>query len=143
MRFFKTNDYSKSGFELETFVLPIQIEILTLPVIGKEVTLNIKSQIKNEEKFFTDSCGLDMLERKLNFRPTWPVELKEKAAGNYYPLTSTIYLQDAKGEDKMMYNIVILITEMSVKSDNRSSAGSHFSWARRNRNYDSQKIGIR
>lgn len=39
---------------------------------GKEVTVNFWSQdIDNKDIFYTDSNGLQMEGRKLNFRPTW------------------------------------------------------------------------
>ena len=39
---------------------------------GREVTVNWKSfDIKNAGVFYTDSNGLEMQERWLNYRPTW------------------------------------------------------------------------
>ena len=35
-----------------------------------------------------------MLKRKLNYRPTWNLNLAEPIAGNYYPVTSKISLVD-------------------------------------------------
>lgn len=35
-----------------------------------------------------------MLERKKDYRPSWNLELEEPISGNYYPITSKIYLKD-------------------------------------------------
>jgi lysosomal alpha-mannosidase len=35
-----------------------------------------------------------MIKRKLNFRPTWNLELQEPISGNYYPVTTKISVQD-------------------------------------------------
>jgi len=40
--------------------------------------------IKNADIFYTDSNGLEMMERKFNYRPTWDLNVTEPAAGNYY-----------------------------------------------------------
>jgi hypothetical protein len=38
---------------------------------GMEVTVNFLSQLDNQNTFYTDSNGLEMQKRVLNFRPTW------------------------------------------------------------------------
>lgn len=35
-----------------------------------------------------------MLKRKLNFRETWDVKLEEPVAGNYYPVTTKLSIED-------------------------------------------------
>ena len=44
--------------------------------------------------FYTDSNARETLKRKKNHRPTWDLKLEEPIAGNYYPVTSKIYLKD-------------------------------------------------
>lgn len=39
-----------------------------------------------------------MLKRKLNYRPTWEVELQEPISGNYYPVTTKLSIQDDKNK---------------------------------------------
>ena len=75
-----------SAIELESFIKPISIE----DKIGKEVTLNLQTLIENNGVFQTDSNGLEMQERKLNYRPTWKLNQTEQVAGNYYPINSII-----------------------------------------------------
>jgi hypothetical protein len=43
---------------------------------------------------FTDSNGREMLTRRRNHRPTWPLEVKEPVAGNYYPITAAAAISD-------------------------------------------------
>lgn len=50
--------------------------------------------MKTNGVFYTDSNGREMLERKLNYRPTWDVDIQEPIAGNYYPVTSKISIKD-------------------------------------------------
>ena len=46
--------------------------------------------------FYTDSNGREMLKRKRNSRDTWKLNLKEPVAGNYYPVTAKIAVEDSK-----------------------------------------------
>lgn len=45
------------------------------------------------DEFYTDSNGREMLKRKLNFRPSWNLDVKQPVAGNYYPVTAAIYIE--------------------------------------------------
>lgn len=78
--------------EFEWLVGPIPIA----DKIGKEVVSRFFSLIKSDGAFFTDSNGREMLKRKRNFRETWKVNLKEPVAGNYYPVTTKIAIEDTK-----------------------------------------------
>jgi hypothetical protein len=65
---------------------------------GKEVTVNwISLDIDNADTFYTDSNGLEMQKRVMNYRPTWDLVTEEYVAGNYYPINSAIAIVD---EDK-------------------------------------------
>lgn len=46
--------------------------------------------------FYTDSNGRELLQRTLDSRPTWSLELEEPIAGNYYPITSKIVIVDVE-----------------------------------------------
>jgi len=62
---------------------------------GREVTVNWKSfDIKNAGVFYTDSNGLEMQQRILNYRPTWNFTSFQKVASNYYPVNSAIAIVD-------------------------------------------------
>ncbi|XP_017042898.2 lysosomal alpha-mannosidase isoform X1 [Drosophila ficusphila] len=83
--------YNKDSFaEFEWLVGPIPIE----DGIGKEVITRFNSDIESNGIFHTDSNGREMIERKLNHRDTWSVKINEEVAGNYYPITTKIDLED-------------------------------------------------
>lgn len=62
--------------------------------VGKEVVTRFYSSIQNNGTFYTDSNGREMLQRLRNHRDTWNVKLSEKIAGNYYPVTAKIAIED-------------------------------------------------
>jgi hypothetical protein len=68
---------------------------------GREVISKFQSDLSSgplgSNKVFTDSNGREFLERQFNYRPTWDMEVFEPVAGNYYPITTGIYIRD---EDK-------------------------------------------
>jgi hypothetical protein len=84
--------------------------------IGKEVISKITSDLSTggdgKNKFFTDSNGREFMERVYNYRPTWDLEVYEPIAGNYYPLTAAMYVQDTAAQK-----------QLSVLTD-RSQAGA-------------------
>lgn len=76
--------------EFDWLVGPIPVQ----DKIGKEIVVKYSSNLNSDGEFYTDSNGREMLKRKRNFRPTWDLELHEPVAGNYYPITSKIFLKD-------------------------------------------------
>ncbi len=53
--------------------------------------------INNAGVFYTDSNGLEMQKRVLNYRPTWDLTLKSgglNITANYYPVQTAIAIQD-------------------------------------------------
>lgn len=60
-----------------------------------------RSNLNSAGEFYTDSNGREMLKRKRNYRPTWKVQLDEEVSGNYYPVTSKIFLKDEEKSLKM------------------------------------------
>lgn len=86
VRIYKTEKF----VEFEWLVGPIPIDDLA----GKEIISRFYTVMKTKGKFETDSNGREMLKRKRNFRDTWKVDLKESIAGNYYPVTAKIAIDD-------------------------------------------------
>lgn len=76
--------------EFEWMVGPIPID----DSIGKEIISRFSTNIGSAGAFYTDSNGREMLKRQRNHRDTWDVNLTEKVAGNYYPVTAKIALED-------------------------------------------------
>lgn len=67
------------------------------PDVGHEVTVNfIAPEIANDGVFYTDSSGLAMQKRVLNYRPTWDLELTagQNITANYYPIANGIAIVD-------------------------------------------------
>lgn len=88
---FDVKQTSVPGFELETFVNSINIQ----DNIGKEIVVIVESpEINNNRVFYTDANGLEMQKRILDYRPTFNFTTDQHASGNYYPVTSAIYIQD-------------------------------------------------
>jgi len=62
---------------------------------GMEVTVNFQTMdIDNNNTFYTDSNGLEMQKRRLNYRPTWNLNTTQNASANYYPVNSAIVIRD-------------------------------------------------
>jgi len=58
--------------EIESYVNSISIS----DSIGKEIVLNMNfNGINNKDVFYTDSNGLEMQQRKINYRPTWDLHV--------------------------------------------------------------------
>ena len=84
------------GIELQTFVNSISIK----DGQGKEVVLIVEvPSIDNQKNFYTDSMGMEMQRRVLNYRPTWTLQNFQPISCNYYPIQSTIFIQDPKTEE--------------------------------------------
>jgi lysosomal alpha-mannosidase len=64
---------------------------------GQEVTINFWTpDVDNKDTFYTDSNGLEMQKRVLNYRPTWNFTSKLNVTQNYYPINSAIAIKDLK-----------------------------------------------
>ncbi|XP_076297759.1 lysosomal alpha-mannosidase II [Lasioglossum baleicum] len=98
IRIYKEEEY----VEFDWLVGPIPVQ----DRIGKEIVTKYSSNLKSSGQFFTDSNGREMLKRTRNYRPTWSLSLEEPVAGNYYPVTSKIAL-----EDKNAYQRLSVITD--------------------------------
>lgn len=88
VRVYKTEKF----VEFEWMVGPIPVD----DNIGKEVVSRFFTVMKTNGEFYTDSNGREMLKRKRNYRETWKVNIQEIIAGNYYPVTTKIAIEDAK-----------------------------------------------
>ncbi|CAH2083597.1 unnamed protein product [Euphydryas editha] len=83
--------YNGLNYFVHDFVVgPIPIE----DKVGKEYIVRYQTNVVNNGEFYTDSNGRQMLKRKLNERPQWNLTLEEPIAGNYYPVTNKISIED-------------------------------------------------
>lgn len=66
---------------------------------GREVTVNWKvDEVHNNGTFYTDSNGLEMQKRVLNWRPTFNFSSFEQSSSNYYPVNSAIAAVDEQAK---------------------------------------------
>ena len=80
-----------NGVEIESFVDSIDIS----DGVGKEVILLVEvPSINNNNTFYTDSMGMELLKRVVNYRSTWNLTVNQPVSGNYYPIQSTILIND-------------------------------------------------
>ncbi|XP_036354000.2 lysosomal alpha-mannosidase isoform X1 [Ochotona princeps] len=63
---------------------------------GKEVINRFDTPLDTKGYFYTDSNGREILTRRRNYRPTWNLNQTEPVAGNYYPVSSRIYITDGE-----------------------------------------------
>lgn len=83
-------------------LIEFDVELSPVPVSndkqGKDVTVNWKMYdgFNANKTFWTDSNGLEMQKRVLNYRPTFDVatNTKQNISSNFYPVTSAIAMRD-------------------------------------------------
>eukprot|EP01015_Nassula_variabilis_P009683 TRINITY_DN1767_c0_g1_i6.p1 TRINITY_DN1767_c0_g1~~TRINITY_DN1767_c0_g1_i6.p1 ORF type:complete len:487 (-),score=112.22 TRINITY_DN1767_c0_g1_i6:61-1521(-) len=118
---FQTLDQGQTGFVITTYKedlvstiwfsnendAPIEVEthlyqIETQYYSGKEIVINFQTDLDNEKKFYTDDNGLLVVERELEKREGFEFHNREFIAGNYFPVTSAIYIQDKKQNVRLL-----------------------------------------
>jgi len=97
----KTNEYAavKARVFKDSNLIEFDVTIgpLSKAQHGKEVVVVFWSpNINNKDEFFTDSNGLQMETRNVNYRPTWNFKPQshQNISVNYYPVTSAIVIKN-------------------------------------------------
>ncbi|XP_027202659.2 lysosomal alpha-mannosidase-like [Dermatophagoides pteronyssinus] len=85
-------DKYNDNVEFDFVVGPIPVN----DQIGKEIVVRYKTDLENDETFYTDANGRQMLRRRWNYRPSWKYNVQEPISGNYYPVNSRIAIRDEK-----------------------------------------------
>ncbi|KAJ8946016.1 hypothetical protein NQ318_023263 [Aromia moschata] len=88
---------------------------ITVDNMGKEVIskFSVTDDFNNNNTFYTDSNGREIIKRTLNYRPDYTYDPKiEPVASNYYPVTTKILIKDEQKD-----------IEVAVLTD-RSEGGS-------------------
>ena len=67
----------------------------------------------NQPQIFTDSQGINMMQRIKDTRPNYKYELTEKVSSNFYPITSVVSLYETENKKN----------KISIYSDRAQSAG--------------------
>ncbi|XP_049857093.1 lysosomal alpha-mannosidase-like [Schistocerca gregaria] len=97
IRVYKTEKH----IEFEWLVGPVPTEDMK----GKEIISRFNTNLVNNETFYTDSNGREMIKRRVNYRSTWDYVVEEPVSGNYYPITSKIVIKDEnKGLEMAILN---------------------------------------
>jgi lysosomal alpha-mannosidase len=66
---------------------------------GKEVITRYATRgFSTDSTWYTDSQGQEMQKRRYNYRPTWPLNVTEPVAGNYYPMNSAAFLRSGNAQ---------------------------------------------
>ena len=94
------NDWISQTIRLYEDSRSLSFEWLIGPIdvkdnIGKEVFTHFLTELESKNTFYTDSNGREMIKRIHNYRPTWPLNVSEPIAGNYYPINSRIFIRDS------------------------------------------------
>lgn len=82
-------------------LLKFDVELYGIPQnarVGHEVTVNFYApEVNNNGVFYTDSNGLEMQKRVMNYRPTWDLTTASgglNVTANYYPIQTAIAMKD-------------------------------------------------
>ena len=112
-----------TSFQIESFVKPIDVD----DGIGKEVILEVThSKINNYGRFETDSNGLVLVKRRVNFQKRkFGYEPKDSIPAQYYPVTSQVSIENRTGKGKF-YNQhgEFTRTKMTILPDRTQGATS-------------------
>lgn len=65
---------------------------------GRELVMKWRTGIQSGDTFWTDSNGLELMERRRNTRRDFPFRQTEPVAGNYYPVTTAAMIRDTKSQ---------------------------------------------
>ena len=93
--------------ENSSFLYDVEIEWMVGPIPiedgqGKEYIHRIHvNDLANNEIFYTDANGRQYVKRRRNVRPDFDVpevEIQEPVSSNYYPITSSIYMENEENQ---------------------------------------------
>jgi len=79
--------------EVTTRVSPIDIR----DGLGKEVVSRFSTNIQNQGRWYSDSQGMEMIERVVDKRPNWPAmqfSIQEPESFNYVPMNQAAFIRD-------------------------------------------------
>ena len=83
-------------------LVEFEVKLHGIPVddkLGKEVVANWQViGFDNDSTFYTDSNGLEMQKRILNYRPDWTLVTDELQSSNYYPVQQAIAIRDSNSD---------------------------------------------
>jgi lysosomal alpha-mannosidase len=86
IRVFANQEY----IEIEDIIGPIDISDGN----GKEIVTRYTTTFNSQNTWYSDSNGIELIQRKLNYRPTWNYTITEPIAGNFVPVNSLTAIND-------------------------------------------------
>jgi hypothetical protein len=91
----------EQGVEIETNLLGFGN-----PGSGMEIVMTIKSRtiINSNLEYFTDSNGYYMVHRQKDIKEGFESHNNQPIAGNYYPITSAIFINDQMNKNRITIN---------------------------------------
>lgn len=104
------SDYATQAVRISDTSNVIEFEWTIGPIpiddgLGKEYICRYESDLftgnNDANEVYTDSNGREFLQRKYNYRPTWDMEVFEDVAGNFYPITTGMYLKDTNNNKQL------------------------------------------
>lgn len=93
--------------EVEDIIGPIDISTGT----GKEVITRYTTPLNTNGVWFSDSNGIELLTRKLNYRPSWNYTITEPIAGNYVPVNAITAMNDPTNNQQFTYVEISLVID--------------------------------
>lgn len=75
----------------------VEYTVNNIPIhdqIGKEIVHRLRSNIRSNSTFYTDSNGREFQKRQRSKRQSWDFIEFEPVAGNYYPVNTAIFIED-------------------------------------------------
>lgn len=120
--------------ELDWIIGPIPID----DGIGKEVVSRFTSPhiTDSEGLFYTDSNGREVLERRIDFQPTYQFNVTEPIAGNFYPVNSVAFIRNKSTSAAMA-----VLTDRAQGATSSSSGSLEFMIHRRLLHDDAFGVG--
>ena len=102
----------------------IEFEVQMLGISGNVLNKNGAEVVaswsvdgfNNNGTFYSDTNGLEMQRRDLNYRPTWDLVTTETMSGNYYPINQAVAIRD--------FDLLKQLTVMNDRSQGGSSLAS-------------------
>lgn len=130
------------SIDKELALIKIDVDLESLPMQevqnGYEVVPNFHvNNFENNKVFYTDSNGLEMQKRILNYRPTWVWDVTaQPVSQNYYPINSAMSLKDpsshrqftvmndrSQGGTSMLPGTIELMQNREAPSDDNKGVG--------------------
>jgi lysosomal alpha-mannosidase len=114
------NDWASQEVNLYDGVSTVEVEWIVGPIpidgnISKEVIIRYDTDIKSASKYYTDANGREVLERIRDYRPTWNYTVLENVSGNYYPISSRIWIKDQQRQFTVLTGVYIFIKYSSYE----------------------------